>query len=69
MVCLSSQLLGHTFSPQYLAFLLSEKQRMLDTKTWTTHYHFVYAPMPDRYGKEEYTALWHNEIAQKHGIQ
>ena len=47
MVCLSSQLLGHTFSPQYLAFLLSEKQRMLDTKTWTTHYHFLYALMPD----------------------
>ena len=48
----------------------SEKQKNVgQSKTGTTHYHFVYAPMPDRYGKEEYTALWHNEIAQKHGIQ
>lgn len=32
---------------------------MLDanSKIWTTHYHFVYAPMPDGYGKEEYTYL------------
>lgn len=31
---------------------------MLDAlKIWTTHYHFVYAPMPDGYGKEEYTYL------------
>lgn len=30
---------------------------MLDanSKTRTKRYYFVYAPMPDRYGKEEYT--------------
>lgn len=32
-------------------FMCAEKQRMLDTKTWTTHYHFLYALMPDRYGE------------------
>ena len=24
----------------------------MHSKIWTTHYHFVYAPMPDGYGKK-----------------